>query len=171
MTLEFTNITSFIGRIEEYNGESDVDTISSGRIEIWAEIIGKIKESPIIGVGIGNTRNPHNEFLQTAAWHGVPAVLFYIAALGAMYVKAFVNRKGLTDTQITALGGTTGYIVSSFFGNGLLQTIPTYILILALCFNIELSLNNAQKEAENIAKKQQLISQTLPTNLDEMPNE
>jgi|GEM_PF-5017322 len=144
LVLEITGLTQFFPRLASFFGDASteeaVDTMSSGRIEIWKGIIEQIKTSPIIGVGIGNTPNPHNEFLQTAAWHGIPACLLYIAALATTYIKAIKNNKNLTDTQVAALAGTAGYIVSSFFGNGLLQTIPSYIIILALCFNISIPL-------------------------------
>lgn len=169
LVLELTNLTWFTERIEQHSGEEDADAISSGRLEIWAGIIEQIKGSPVIGVGFGNTPNPHNEFLQTAAWHGVPAAIFYVVALGAMYIRAFMNRNSLTDVQIGALGGAAGYIVSSFFGNGLLQTIPTYILILALCFNVVLPIKNVPSDVTNIAKNQPSTSQPLPTNLDVVP--
>ena len=161
LAFELTGVTQVFGRIESMAGDASseeaIDAMSSGRIAIWKGIIEQIKGSPIIGVGFGNTPNPHNEFLQTAAWHGMPAAIFYIAAIITMAVNAIKHIKELTDTQIAALCGAAGYIVSSFFGNGLLQTIPSYIIVLALCFNIELSLNNSDnKENKEEAGMQNL---------------
>lgn len=95
-------------------------------------IIEQIKTSPIVGVGIGNTEKPHNEFLHVAAWSGIPAYLFYLAALASMHIKAIINRINLTNTQIAALSASAAYLISSLLGNGMLQTISSFIVVLAL---------------------------------------
>ena len=161
IVLELTGLTHFSGRIglfigdmskvAEATSEEELDGVGSGRGAIWRELIRQIKSSPIIGVGIGHTIAPHNEFLQVAAWSGVPAAIFYIAGLVAVVYNAFKKRKEITDTQLAALVGAGAYVVSSFFGNGLLQTIPFYILVLALSFDISIELpTDKEAEAETI---------------------
>ena len=138
---------------DQYTQE-ELDAMGSGRIKIWRSMIEHIKSSPIFGVGIGNTENPHNEFLQVAAWSGIPACIFYVAGIVTLVVNTFRYKSELTDTQLAALVGAGAYIVSSFFGNGLLQAIPFFILVLGLSFNIDIKIQDNEGEVRELQNVQ-----------------
>nr|MCR4874513.1 O-antigen ligase family protein [Clostridia bacterium] len=147
LVLEISGITVFMDRLgllasdvetatnAASHTEEQVDAVGSGRIAIWKDVISKIKTSPIVGLGIGSTLAEHNEYLQIAAWSGIPAALFYICALFAMVINLFKKNNQLTDTQIVATLAAISYAVQSFFGYALLQTAPFYIIVLALSLN------------------------------------
>lgn len=157
LVLEYSSITDFNGRISLLITDilkflrignipqEEADSIGSGRIRIWKEIIRIIKSSPIVGVGIDNTVGPHNEFLQLAAYSGIPALILYVAALATMYIKLLLKRAQLTNVQLIGTIGAVAYTVSSFFGNGMSPTIPFYIIVLAFAMSYE----KPQKLCEN----------------------
>ena len=152
--LELTGLTEFTERAifmvnKAADATDEMDTLGSGRIRIWKEVLENIKSSPIVGVGIGNTINPHNEFLQAAAWSGIPAALLYISGLVAMVVKAFKYRAKMAKKQVAALSAVGAYVVSSFFGNSIIQTVPFYLIMVALCFDFE-----TQEEAQDAVEKE-----------------
>ena len=166
LILEYTSITEFTGRVSLLLGDilkflrisdlsqDEADSIGSGRIRLWKQSIEIIKSSPIFGVGIDNTTNPHNEFLQLASQCGIPALILYVCALGAAYIKLLIKRAQLTNTQLIATVGAIAYSVSSFFGVAMSQTIPFYIIVLALALSYkkqETQQDNAQAQSNNLA--------------------
>lgn len=151
--LEVTKITN-IG--DDYKSLfSDVSDITSGgasggegshRYGLWEETIEVIKKSPFFGKGLdcyfsnndlAKIDMPHNEYLQIASNVGVPVLLFYLAFLVTVYIKAIRERAKLFDTQKVALVGGVGYLFSAFFGNTFLYTYP--ILIIMIAFGIKRS--------------------------------
>ena len=142
LLLEYTSITEFSGRVSllftdifkmlhiaEYT-EEEAGEIGSGRIAIWRETLRIIASSPIVGVGVDNTTYPHNELLQLAVWSGIPALIIYVVTIVLEYIKLLVNREKLTQTQSIAAIGCAAYIISSFFGVGLPQIIPLFVITL-----------------------------------------
>ncbi len=82
------------------------DHSTSGRIEIWKEAIGIIREHPIFGVGIGNyssavfpsatyrePRYAHDIFLDIAAETGVLNAAFFFAALALAITRSLSKRE------------------------------------------------------------------------------
>ena len=133
--------------------QEEIAEVGSARYVLWKAIFELILLSPIFGNGIDcyaqygknlqywidniNYKTgalieyPHNEFLQLAYGAGIPALIFYFAALAFIYVKAVVQNKKLTNLQILGLSCAAGYIVSSLFGNGWSYMIPNYLIFLA----------------------------------------
>ncbi len=127
----------------------------SGRIGLWKETLKCIKEKPVFGfgpeglydrlyeAGLQNDR-PHNEYLQHAAFLGIPGLLFYLTALITLLVYCLKNLKKIPMVFITLGGIVFGYCVSAFFGNTLYYTTPYYFMFLGL-----LASCNEGKQKEN----------------------
>lgn len=132
----------------------------SGRIGLWKETIECIEERPVFGfgpeglhdrlldAGFGNDR-PHNEYLQHAAFLGIPGLLFYLTALISLLIFCIKNIKKIPLIFIVVGGIVFGYCVSAFFGNTLYYTTPYYFMFLGL-----ISSCNEINEKECIEEKE-----------------
>ncbi len=114
----------------------------SGRWVLWTNGIRFIVEKPLFGYGPDNLGaryllanvcidRPHNELIQIAASLGIPALLFYLGALGILFKQFFRNRLHLGVEGIALAGIIIAYFVSSLFGNTMPYTTPYYLIILA----------------------------------------
>jgi len=132
------------------------DMAGNGRWILWKGAIEIIKEYPFLGVGPDNLAvfyekkgiswdRPHNEFLQIAASLGVPAVLFYLSALGLGFFQLFRNLKKMSIIEISAFVVVVGYLVSAMFGNTMYYTYPYFLIFLAI------SLTGAQKPVGEVS--------------------
>ena len=167
LTLEISGVTMFMDRLgllasdiattanSSSHTEEEVEAAGSGRIAIWKQVIEQIKTSPIVGVGIGRTTMEHNEFLQIAAWSGIPAALLYVCALFFMVIDLFKKKTKLTDTQLVATFAVISYATQSFFGGAMLQTVPFYIIVLALSLNIKVDKKTEIEEVSTNSGNQQ----------------
>lgn len=117
---------------------------------LWMDAVEIMKEHPILGVGPDNLAmfyeekgirgdRPHNELLQIGASLGVPAMIFYLSALGLGFFQIFRNLKKMSQTEIIAVGAVGGYLVSAMFGNTMYYTYPYFLIFLAI------ALTGAQK--------------------------
>lgn len=86
-----------VGLVEQLGGVEGM-TSTSGRLQIWRDVLGQVLEQPLLGVGPGHlahvqrlegdaithvVNHPHNALLQVAAEWGVPVGLL-VAATGLM---------------------------------------------------------------------------------------
>lgn len=122
----------------------------TGRMTLWIDTIDKIKHSPIFGYGpeglyfkFGDklmTDWPHNEYLQYAAFFGIPGLIFYISSLFSLAKKRLSELKKLDTTTIIAIGVIIAYLFSALFGNTMFYTSPfffTFFGLVAFDGNIE----------------------------------
>ena len=114
---------------------------------LWSLTLKAISEKPLLGWGTegireiliyaasdyGNDR-PHNEYLQYAAFYGIPALCVYLCAVGSVYRKAFKQRAELKPMTVIALTAGIGYLCSAFFGNTMYYTTPYFFVILGFAF-------------------------------------
>lgn len=120
----FGNIFEFVifaleSRFESTSkGTADISALS--RLAEWEVVIGKIKESPFIGNGFGNTftfKNPitsfmnyssiiHNSFLHFAFRIGIPLTIMYFSVFFYFYYKAIFLTIKVKDSffKIIMLG-------------------------------------------------------------------
>lgn len=107
--LLFTDIKSVFGTVNESVKSIDetgvqlknADSAGTGRWGLWRNTVILIKEKPLLGWGVegiydrldkasnGLNNRPHNEYLQYAAFFGIPAAMTYISGLISHYVRAF----------------------------------------------------------------------------------
>ena len=120
------------------------ENISTGssRWQMWKVAIQCIREKPIFGWGnegiddiifetIGQSR-PHNEYLQYAAFYGIPTGICYLAGCICVFLRALKERSSLSGIRIVCLVAAFAYLVSAFFGNTMFYTTPFLFILLGL---------------------------------------
>lgn len=119
------------------------DSAGSGRIELWKQAIKYIKERPVFGFGPDGlayryyddgfvNERPHNEYLQHAAFLGIPGATFYLIALISLFIYCIRRVRKLSPIMLVAGGTVFAYCVSAFFGNTMYYTTPYYFIILGM---------------------------------------
>lgn len=133
----------------EDTGETHTELVvegsaGSGRMRLWRQAWNVyIPERPIFGFGPEglaqryyddgyNNDRPHNEYLQTAVFLGIPAALMYIAALAWLFIFCVKNIKKLDRNAIVLGIAVISYCVSAFFGNTMYYTSPYFFMTLGL---------------------------------------
>lgn len=122
---------------------SSANHAGSGRWAIWKYYLSLVKEHPWSGVGLDGIRaldigqeigqkRPHNEYLQYAAFLGIPGVLLYFSACLSVYIRAIRYRRHLDNLTLAALTAAFGYLVGAFFGNTVYNTTPYLYILLGL---------------------------------------
>lgn len=119
------------------------DNSTSRRIALWKQAFEFILQKPVFGhgpeglhhlyysSGFDNDR-PHNEYIQMAAFHGIPALCMYLGSLASLLVFCLENLKKLPKEFIVLGGMVFAYCASAFFGNTMYYTTPYFIIFLAL---------------------------------------
>jgi len=124
------------------NGEVNPKA-GSGRMELWLGALQFIKERPLFGYGCDNLKEPyerlgididktHNEYLQYMAECGIPTLVFYLSALGILYIRRIKNIKNLKAIQMIFMGVCGAYLISAFFGNTIIYIMPYFWMALAI---------------------------------------
>lgn len=137
------NVVTFFSDVKKIAQDADdAERAGTGRWKMWKYTIGYITESPIFGFGIegigerltqdAHIDRPHNEFLQYAAFFGIPAALMYIAGVFSVYLNGLKNKLYLDRYTLAALIAAFGYLVSSCFGNTMYYTAPLFFIFLGM---------------------------------------
>lgn len=119
------------------------DAGGSSRIGLWKQAIRFIEEKPVFGFGPDGLYSryyeegyfndrPHNEFLQHAAFMGIPALIFYLVALIGIFIYCIKRIRKLNVCILVTGGMVFAYLISSFFGNTMYYTTPYYFMILGI---------------------------------------
>ena len=130
-------------------------TSTSNRTEIWADALEVCLESPIIGKGIGSSRQErdkivrgrsfHNMFLMV--WHdaGLPGLVFFTAAFFTGCWLAFKLLFVKNDPEITEYGRLMLGLMGATFVNGMVSTgasspsdLSTITLVMTLAMIVQL---------------------------------
>lgn len=141
----FTDISNIASKNE------NAEKAGSNRWKLWEYTLKYISEKPVLGFGVegiaerlkndaGNSRT-HNEFLQYAAFFGIPAGIMYICGIMSVFLNGLKNKAKLDKYQLTALVAAFGYLVSSFFGNTMYYTAPFLFIFLGLGFTKSKKIN------------------------------
>lgn len=119
-------------------------SLGSGRMALWKSAARATAEKPVFGQGLaamrerlmndthGGNNTVHNEFLEYASNHGIPALLLYLAFVLAVFIRAARRRRLLTDMEVLSLTVAFAYLVSSFFGVTMFYTAPYLFFFLGL---------------------------------------
>lgn len=116
----------------------------TGRWSLWTHTVKYISEKPLFGWGIegigerlenetGYNDRPHNEFLQWAAFFGIPATVIYTSGVAAVFIKALKNIKKSNNVTLICTVTAFCYLASSFFSNTMFYTAPFFFIFLGLC--------------------------------------
>lgn len=138
---------SLIGADSAQNVRTAGDA-GTGRWSLWTSTARYIGDRPLFGSGIegigrrlenetGYSDRPHNEYLQYAAFFGIPAAVLYISGVLAVYIKALRRRMNLDKTSAVCLVAAFGYLVSAFFGNTMYYTAPLLFIFLGIGSSVE----------------------------------
>lgn len=122
------------------------DNAGTNRWRLWKHTVKYISEKPFLGFGVEGIGErlfndaaydrPHNEFLQYAAFFGIPAAISYICGVFSVFLKGLKNKYKIDAYSLTALTAAFGYLVSSFFGNTMYYTAPYFFIMLGIGFSI-----------------------------------
>lgn len=141
----FSDVSDITSSTHGVEGET-IGNAGSGRWLLWKLTAEAIIQKPFFGWGTEGIRNmlvlnsidgngrPHNEFLQYAAFYGIPACLTYIAALVCICHRACRQLSSLSRSTVVALLGGCAYLISSCFGNTMFYTTPFLFILLGLGF-------------------------------------
>jgi O-antigen ligase len=148
---------SFLGLFGEtakiINNDPDAGSTGTGRWRLWTHTVQYIGERPFFGWGsegifdrleeeAGNSR-PHNEYLQYAAFFGIPAALCYISGVVSVFIKGLKKRAELDIYTVAAFAASFGYLISAFFGVTMGFTAPYFFIVLG--FAVRPCLSNKEK--------------------------
>ena len=139
--LLFSNFSVLGGELDGDKEVFENDDAGSGRMGLWKQAIKYIGEKPIFGHGPEglhykyiddgfNNDRPHNEYIQYAAFTGIPSLVFYLGALIAMLVYCLKKLKALSPEIIVIGGIIFAYCVSAFFGNTMYNTSVYFFMFI-----------------------------------------
>lgn len=136
----------------------DPTETGSGRWTLWVQTVDNIIKKPFFGYGpegltgkftqkiIDETGmeqsvtsfqdRPHNEYLQHAAFMGIPALIFYLTALIMLFVNRIKNIKNISVAVLIAGCAVIGYLISAFFGNTMYYTTPFFFMLLGIAAHL-----------------------------------
>lgn len=125
------------------------DAAGSGRMALWKQAVKYIGDKPVFGYGPEGlfmhyfndgylNDRPHNEYLQYAAFTGIPGLIFYMSGLAAMFIYCIKRLKKLKLITLTVGGIVFAYCVSAFFGNTMYYTASYYFIVLGMLSNCHL---------------------------------
>lgn len=126
-------------------------------LSLWRETVGLIVQKPLFGYGPeglsgryaatvpaeeceGHTHEtypdrPQNEYLQHAAFMGVPALLLYLSGLIMLAVRRLHAGKNARFVFLIAGIAAAGYLISAVFGNTMYYTTPIFFMLLGFAAN------------------------------------
>lgn len=135
----------------------------TGRLVMYRKAVEMIREKPLFGWGWqasmegilessnGYTGLCHCEYLQYAMIYGLPAALFYVAGVFAVFLRALRFRDQLTKSNLFGLCVAFAYCVSAASGNAMFMTAPYLFIFLALGYVPERINRPADETAEPAA--------------------
>lgn len=120
---------------------SSAKNAGSKRWELWTNGVDMLKNRPIFGYGPENLGKeylargidqdrPHNEYLQHALFLGIPALLFYLAAIFSVLKNWFIKSPYPSTTFFVSGLAVISYLCSAFFGNTMFYTSIYFFLLL-----------------------------------------
>lgn len=124
--------------------EEKAEEAGSGRWGVWVIAGEYIAQHPMFGgcedclvpiykhADYKTLTRPANEYLQYAAFFGIPALMCYIITLIMILVNRSKNIKKLPPTVLIIGGAVVAYAISAFFGNTTIYTTMDFFVLLGL---------------------------------------
>lgn len=131
----------------------------SGRWGVWVICAEYIQEKPAFGgcedclisvyqkKGYEHLTRPANEYLQYAAFYGIPALLLYIGMLVWILVNRLRQIDFLPDMVLVTGGAVFAYEVSALFGNTAIYTTMDFFVLIGFAAE---SINEYKKTKKQI---------------------
>lgn len=130
------------------NDLKSIDKVGTNRVALWRYGLKFIGEKPIFGYGIETlyeqyskydipdvSSRPHNEFIQIAAFMGIPALIFYLLFLLSIFIPILKNLKKCDEIIVIVAFICISYLASSFVGVSMFYTTPFLFIFLGLIGN------------------------------------
>ena len=149
----YTFMSNFTAMFMDFSSiifeEEDAFDAGSGRWKLWVTTAECIAEKPVFGWGVegvadsllavtnGLNIRTHNEFLQYAAFFGIPAGIAYICGAFSVFMNGLKNKFRLDMYSTAALVAAFGYLFSSAFGNTMYYTSPFFFILLGIGFSVK----------------------------------
>ena len=157
-----------VERFTSLNKETTAEQVS--RQTIWRDTLTIIADHPLAGIGFGEDQfvkitrsygvnaldNPHNSYLQMTVYAGVPCLVAFLFANGALLTRAVrYAARGLSAATPTVFGlatGIAGFLASAYPDMHLFtQTVaPVYWVCFALLLSLVTSVSEPSGEAQAI---------------------
>lgn len=129
--------------INDMNLEGQEKSTGTARIAMWYKCGDYIAERAFVGYGSDATGDRlladtqisdrcHNEYINYAVSFGVPATVFYVAAVFAIYLRGLKHRRELTDANLIGLCAALAYLISALVGNTMYYTAPYLFIMLGM---------------------------------------
>lgn len=141
----FTELFSDVGKIA--SGAEDARRAGTNRWGIVSATVRYISERPLLGFGVEgigkrllsevHIDRPHCEYLQYAAFFGIPAAVSYVLGILHIYLNGLRHRFSLSLCQKAALIAAFGYLASAAFGNTMYYTAPYLFLLLGIGYSAD----------------------------------
>lgn len=138
----FTDVGNVVGDLQGSVPSQEADRAGTGRWQMWKATVEMIAQRPLLGYGVEGigealqarfyNDRPHNEFLQYAAFFGIPAMLAYAGAVLSVFISFLKRRREFPVCAMAALTAAFGYLVSSCFGNTMYYTAPLFFIVLGM---------------------------------------
>lgn len=134
-------LTTDVGKV--ITAAPSADSAGTGRWHLWKITARFIAERPVFGfgaeglidkyavLGMINDR-PANEYLQYAAFFGIPGLIFYLSALISILISLMKKLKSLKPITIAIGGCVLAYAISACFGNTMYYTTVYFYMFLGL---------------------------------------
>jgi len=138
---QFGQLTSDMGKV--ITNDPTSDSAGTNRWYLWRITSGFVAERPIFGygaeglidkyatLGLMNDR-PANEYIQYAAFFGIPGMIFYLLALLSIFIVCMKKLKTLKPITLAIAGCVLAYGVSACFGNTMYYTTVYFYMFLGL---------------------------------------
>lgn len=144
----FSSILSMFKDVKAIVQNSEnAEAAGAHRWQLWTCTVKYISEKPLLGFGVegigerladdARYDRPHNEFIQYAAFFGIPAALTYICGAFSVFLKGLKNKFSIDMYSLAALAAAFSYLVSSAFGNTMFYTAPYFFIMLGIGYNIK----------------------------------
>ena len=123
-------------RVVDYLISSEMISQTSGRDDIYIDLLNKLNEHPFMGYGVygeyplGYPAGAHNVYLQVVFHFGYPLGIIMLLSYISLFVKAFKKTKGSVTQGWIALFGCLVFVRGIFGGNYLDYTV---FFLLGLC--------------------------------------
>ena len=139
---DMTKLVDDIGNIASES--ENAKYAGTGRWALWKHTVDYISEKPVFGWGVeGITERlgaeidtindrPHNEYLQWAAFFGIPAMILYLAGLCVIMFGMFSGIRKTDSVTFACFIASAGYIASAFVGNTMYYTAPFFFIFLGM---------------------------------------
>lgn len=130
-----------VENIAENNEEAP--KAGTGRWQLWKQAMEFIEKSPIFGYGEDGIEDlyeaagfvqdrPANEYLEYAAYFGIPGLILYVLFLIGLFINRLRNIGHLDMITMAAGGIAISYAVSACFGNTAYYTTVYFFLFLGM---------------------------------------